>query len=151
SVVGRVVATSLVLGREVKEGDVLLEVEAEREKLETSQERARVTALTGEVDQLQREITAEQQAIDAAQRAGKAALAEATQRLAATEAAWRQAQDKVARMNQLVKQGLVSVAETEEARADETARGAEVAAAKSGIERLTAEQTADERTRRGKL
>ena len=51
-VVGRVISTSLVLGREVKVGDVLLEIEAEREKLETSQEQARVTALTGEVDQL---------------------------------------------------------------------------------------------------
>jgi membrane fusion protein (multidrug efflux system) len=151
SVVGRVVATSLVLGREVKEGDVLLEVEAEREKLETSQEKARVTALTGEVDQLQREIAAEQQAIDAALRAGKAALAEAAQRQAATEAALRQAHDKVTRLNQLVQQGLVSVAETEAARADEAARGAEVAAARAGIERLTAEQTADERGRRAKL
>ncbi len=151
SVVGRVVASSLVLGREVKEGDVLLEIEAERERLETTEERARVTALNGEVDQLQREIAAEHQALDATERAARAALAEASQRLAATDAAARQAHDKLNRMNQLVKQGLVSVADAEAARTDEAAGAAEAAAARTGIDRLTAEQAAADRGRRARL
>src|SRR5689334_1368370 len=42
-VVGRVLATTLTLGREVKAGDVLLEIEADRERLETAEERARLS------------------------------------------------------------------------------------------------------------
>jgi multidrug resistance efflux pump len=54
-VVGRVVSTSLVLGRDVLQGDVLLEVEAERERLETAEERTRLASVGGEISELQRQ------------------------------------------------------------------------------------------------
>ena len=151
TVVGRVVSTALVLGREVKEGDVLLEVEAERERLETSEERSRVTALGNAASELDREIAAEEQAIEASRRAATAALTEARQRLSATEAAAVQAQDRLARATQLERQGLIAVAEAQDARAQDAARRADVAAAAAGIERLSAEQAAAERGRRARL
>jgi multidrug resistance efflux pump len=151
TVAGRVVSTALVLGREVKEGDVLLEVEAERERLETSEEKSRVTALGNAASELDSEIAAERQAIEAAQRAATAALTEARQRLSATEAAARRAQDRLARVLQLERQGLIAVAEAQDARAEDAARRADVAAAAAGIERLGAEQAAIERGRRARI
>lgn len=151
TVVGRVVSTALVLGREVKEGDVLLEVEADRERLETSEERSRVAALGNAVSEIDREIAAEEQAIEAARRAATAALTEARQRLSVTEAAARQSQDRLSRVIQLEQQGLIAVAEAQDARADEVSRRAEVAAATAGIERLGAEQSAAERGRRARI
>ena len=150
-VVGRVVATSLVLGRDVQQGDVLLEVDADREWLATQEERVRLAAVSGEIEHLQREIVAEQGAIEDTARASSAALAEASQRLAAAEAAAQLAQDKLRRINQLEKSGLVPATDGENARADEQGRKAELAAARSGIERLRAEQLAAERGRRGRI
>lgn len=151
SVSGRVVATSLVLAREVKAGDVLLEVEADREHLETDKERAFVSSLHGEIGQIKREIAAEEEALSARRQAAQAALAEAKERLSATEAAARQAADKMRRVAQLEKQGLISASEASIAVSEARAREAELAAARAGVERLTAEQAAAERTLRAHL
>ena len=149
-VVGRVVSTSLVLGREVQKGDVLLEVEAEREKLETAEERTRLASVSSELSELERQIRAEQEALDETRRASQAALAEAAQRLAGAEVAARVAQEKVTRSNQLENLGLLSAAEAEAARGDAQGKRAEVAAARVGIERLKSEQLAAERQKRGR-
>jgi membrane fusion protein (multidrug efflux system) len=150
-VVGRVVSTSLVLGREVRQGDVLLEVEAERERLETVEERTRLHSVSSEISELHHQIKAEQDALDEMRRAGQAALAEAAQRLAAAEAAAGVAQDKVVRSNQLEQLGLLSAAEAEAARGDVQARRAEIGALRVGIDRLKAQQLAAEREKRSAL
>jgi multidrug resistance efflux pump len=150
-VVGRVLATTLTLGREVKAGDVLLEIEADRERLETAEERARLSTVTGELTALGHEIGAEEDALDQAHRAAKAALEEATQRLAAAEATANQADETLRRTLLLESQGLVSAADAHKARGDAQARRAEMGAARAGIEKLRAEQSADERGRRGRV
>ena len=150
-VIGRVVSTALVLGRDVQQGDVLLEIEAEREKLETAEERTRLASVSSELSELERQIRAEQEAFDETRRAAQAALAEAAQRLAGAEVAARVAQEKVARANQLENLGLLSAAEADAARGDAQGKRADVAAARVGIERLKAEQLAAERQKRGLL
>jgi len=150
-VVGRVLATTLTLGREVKAGDVLLEIEADREKLETAEERARLSTVTGELTALEREIGAEEDALDQTRHGAKAALEEAAQRLAAAEATAHQADENLRRTVLLESQGLVSAADAQKARGDAQARRAEVGAARAGIEKLRAEQSADERGRRGRV
>ena len=103
---------------------MLLEVDADREWLATQEERVRLaTAVNGEIEHLQREIrAAEQGAIEDTARAASRGLAEASQRLAAAEAAAQLAQDKLRRINQLEKGGLVSATDAENARADEQGR-----------------------------
>jgi multidrug resistance efflux pump len=150
-VTGRLVSTSLVLGREVKVGDVLLEIEAEREQLETAEERARLSTVGGEINALQREIRAEEDALDQASRGAAAELEEARQRLSATEAASAQADESLRRSQLLASQGLTSTADAEKAKAEAQARRAEAAAARAGIDRLSAEQRVAERGRRGRL
>ncbi len=150
-VVGRVVSTSLVLGRDVQKGDVLLEVEAERENLETAEERTRLASVSSELSELERQIRAEQESLAEMRRAAQAAQAEAGQRLAGAEAAARTAQDKVTRSNQLENLGLLSAAEAEAARGDSQGKRSDVAAARVGIDRLKAEQLSAERQKRGVL
>jgi multidrug resistance efflux pump len=148
-VTGRVVATALALGREVKAGDVLLEIEAEREQLETAEERTRLSTVASEITALQGEIRAEQDALQQARRAAQAALEEASQRLSVAESAATQAAEDVRRFTLLEQQGLVSAADGQKARADARGRRAEAEAARAGIDKLRAEQGVADR--RGRL
>ena len=150
-VVGRVLATTLTLGREVKAGDLLLEIEADRERLETAEERARLSTVTGELTALEHEISAEESGLDQARRAAKAALEEARQRLAVAESSADQADETLRRTLLLERQGLVSAADAQKARGDAQGRRGEVGAARAGIEKLRAEQSVDERARRGRV
>jgi multidrug resistance efflux pump len=150
-VTGRLVSTSLVLGREVKVGDVLLEIEADREQLETAEERARLSTVAGEITAIQGEIRAEEDALDQADRAAAAELEEARQRLSASEAAAARAEGDLRRSQLLTGQGLMSTADAQKAQAEAQERRAEVGAARAGIEKLRAEQRVAERGRRGRL
>lgn len=151
TVAGRVVSSALVLGREVKQGEILLEVDADRERLATLEERTRLDSLRGEVQTMERQIIAEQQAGEQSRQASRAGLAEANARLDGAVAAAEQAKDKLTRLQELAKQNLVAAADVEAARAEERARRADLAAARTGIKRLQAEQSAADRDRGGKL
>jgi len=151
TVAGRVTSTSLTLGREVHEGDVLLEIDAGLERLQTAEERTRLAAFVPQTEALQREIAAQEEAIVGMRRANDAALAEAGQKLAATRAAEQQADDKLKRVQQLADQGLSARSEFEIARAEQQARHADTESARAGIERMRAEQSAAERDRRGRI
>src|SRR2546429_5729374 len=100
-VTGRVVAANLVLSREVQQGEVLVEVEADREHLETAEERAKLAAFGTQLQALAQEIWAEEQALRELRYAGAAALSEAQQKRIAAEATARQAQDQAERVNRL--------------------------------------------------
>ena len=150
-VVGRVVVSSLVLGREVKQGDVLLEVEAERERLETAEERMRLSSVSSELTELQREIargTGGDRRHPPCLECGAGGGAAAPCRRGRGR---RSGLDKHTRAAQLEKLGSISAADVANARADEQARRAEVSAARAGIDRLRAEQAAAERERRGRV
>ena len=101
-VVGRVVVD--VAGarpRRCNEGDVLLEVEAERERLETAEERTRLASVASELE-LQREIRRRGSRRSTRRARGlAAALAEAAQRLSVAEAAAVMREEKVPARTQL--------------------------------------------------
>jgi membrane fusion protein (multidrug efflux system) len=86
---GRVAASYLALGRRVRRGDVLLDIEADRETLETNEERTRLTSLNGQVAVIATEIVKEEQALASTARAARAALAEASERSRACFTRWR--------------------------------------------------------------
>jgi multidrug resistance efflux pump len=148
---GRVAASYLALGRRVRRGDVLLEIEADRETLETREERTRLTSLNGQLAVIADEIVKEEQALAAMDRAARAAVAEASQRVAAAQAAVAQAEDQERRQRQLGARGLVADADIVRAKAEADARRADVAAAREGIERLRAEQVASREERQAHL
>ena len=148
---GRVAASYLVLGRRVRRGDVLLEIEADRETLETNEERTRLTSLNGQLAVIATEIVKEEQALASVGRAARAALAEASEKVAAAQAAVAQAEDQERRQRQLGARGLVADADIVRAKAEADARRADVAAAREGIERLRAEQVTSRDERQAHL
>src|SRR5262245_34579559 len=89
---GRVVHTALVLGREVRAGDVLVVLDGEAERAALEEKRARRADLVARRAALRREIEAEQQALGVQQRARVAALDEARAQLAEAEVRARSAQ-----------------------------------------------------------
>jgi multidrug resistance efflux pump len=145
---GRIVASHLALGRQVRRGDVLLEIAADRERLETTEERTRFAALRTQIAAIETEIAGEEQALALAEQASRAALAEARQKLQTALAAARQAEDYDGRLRQLGKRGLVSDLDVVRARTDAERGRAEVASARLGIERLRAQQIAADREQR---
>lgn len=148
---GRIVASSLELGRQVRSGDVLLEVEAESERLETTEERARLAALTSQLAAIDTEITAEEQAIALTRRAAGAALAELKHQLTAIEATARQTEDQQGRVRQLAARGLMAEADLVRVTAEADGRRADVAAGHFALQRVEVQQIAEERERQGHL
>jgi multidrug efflux pump subunit AcrA (membrane-fusion protein) len=95
-VAGRVVATHLVLDREVQGGDVLVELDATAQHLQREEEQARVRALTPQLQALHTVIAAEEQALREARHAGRVALDEARARHREAEVAARTAEEEAA-------------------------------------------------------
>jgi multidrug resistance efflux pump len=146
---GRVVSSALTLGRDVQAGDVLLEVEGDASAGRDRQ--TRLTTVTGETAALRRQIADETDALRETRRGSQAAQEAAALQVAAADAAVRLADAKLARLSELGKQGLVSTAEVEGARADSQTKHAELAGARVGIDRLNAEQATNDRERRSRI
>jgi membrane fusion protein (multidrug efflux system) len=83
---GRVVAAYLTLGRRVEEGDVLLTLDAEAERHQLAERRARRDALAARLAAQRPEFESEQAALEAQQVARDVALREAHARTAEAEA-----------------------------------------------------------------
>jgi membrane fusion protein (multidrug efflux system) len=79
-VAGRVVATRLVVGQEVQAGDVLVELDADAQRLQGEEERARLAALTAQLQVYAEELSAEDATWHAEQQAAQAAMDEARAR-----------------------------------------------------------------------
>src|SRR5262249_55870560 len=100
-VAGRVVLARLELGRDVTPGDILVELDAEDERLQLEEERVRINVLSPQIAAVSEEIAAETHALDAARDAGDAALDEARSRHAEAEPPARLAEQEAARLNRL--------------------------------------------------
>jgi multidrug resistance efflux pump len=77
---GRVIATHLILGQEVQAGDVLVELDANAQRLQLEEERARLADLAAQLEALPKEIAAEERAQRQEQQAARASLSEARAR-----------------------------------------------------------------------
>jgi membrane fusion protein (multidrug efflux system) len=146
---GRIVASRLSLARDVRSGDILLEIEAERESLGTVEERTRLATLDRQLATIDTEIGSEEGDIPLARLTADATRSQAEQTLIAAEAAARLADDQHRRFAQLSEQGLIAEADLVRSRAQAESRRAEVASARLNIERLKAEQLATEREHQG--
>jgi multidrug resistance efflux pump len=151
TVSGRIVASHLSLARHVRRGDVLLEIEADREWLETTEEQTRVATLNSQLAAIEIEIAAEEQTLAPASRAARAARSEASERLTAAQAAARQVDDQLGRLRQLDERGLVAQADLAHATAEAERRRAEVSSARLSVERIDAQLVASEREQRAHL
>ncbi len=150
-VAGRIVEVRLAIGQDVRAGDVLVELDATRQRLDLDEERSRRSALAAERDRVQREIEAETRALADERRASEVALDQARAQTTQAQAAASFADTEAERIGRLRTEGLVN--ELEFLRADAEARkgraGAE--AARLAVTRLEKEQQSRESDRRARI
>jgi multidrug resistance efflux pump len=105
---GRVVSAQLELGREVRVGDLLVQLDSRLERLQLQEEQARRAALDPQLNALRAQIIAEKRAGTAQQQASSAALEEARARYREGDAGARFAEEQGARITRLHSEGLIS-------------------------------------------
>src|SRR2546427_11882804 len=105
---GRVTASHLGLGRAVKQGDVLIELDANVQRLQLLEERMERKPLDAELQVLKREIESEERAMEEQQRAAEIGVEEARARLREAEAEAAYADLEVDRKSDLHEAGVIS-------------------------------------------
>lgn len=105
--VGRIVASRLVLDAKVEAGDVLVELDAEPERLQIQEQRARLAALDPQIRALDAEIAAAEQGRVRERDAADVALDEARARLREAEVLSHYADGEATRLDRLQREGLV--------------------------------------------
>lgn len=136
---GKLVSTSMVLGQEVREGDVLVQLDASAEQARLAEEDARLTALAPRIESLQREITALEQARQQDQLALAAAVQAAGFRAQEATAALDFARDSERRLKEDSALGGSSQAEAARAAAEARKLAANRDAMAADTRRLEAE------------
>lgn len=146
-VAGRVVATRLTLGADVKAGDVLVEVEADTQRGQTREEQARLEALAAQRTSVEREIAAAGKARRDEQEAAAAALEQARAQHREASATAGLAEDELDRLTRLRAQGLISEREHAQAKAEAQRRRAAADSFRLALARLEREQKTRESDR----
>ena len=150
-VAGRVVALQLVLGQEVRAGDILVEIDAEPQELQRKEEVARRVVLDPQLSALHDEMAAvtaglevERQAVLVSQDQARAQLREAEEaaRFAALEA------ERIGRMNAA---GLVPELDFLRAKSDAEKRLATVDSLRISVQKLEQDQKTRESDRKTRL
>lgn len=147
---GRIVSITMPLGREVRAGDVLCELDVDAQRLELGQAKARLTALEPEVAAARKELEAHAQASVDDGQGVDATVAEARAKLEEAKVAERLAAEQLVRAERMHKEGLLSEAELERARSDVAAKRAASQASALAIGRTGASGRADLSDRRAR-
>jgi membrane fusion protein (multidrug efflux system) len=144
---GRVVASRLVLGRNVQAGEILVELDANPERLQMQEERARRKAIDPRVESLRAQLIAATQAADRERDAARAALEEARARVLEAEQPARFGEADAARLKQLMAEGLTPEREYARAQAEADRARAAVASWRQAETRQEREQRTRESDR----
>lgn len=148
---GQVVKTLLTLGREVREGDELIVLDAEAERRTLTEKRARIDALGGRLRALRQEIQAEQDAMAVQRTARTAAIAESRAQLAEAEARAAAAEREAQTSTRLLAQGAISEEQWRRDRTEAEARRATVKALGFATSRLEQDRAVQEGERKVRL
>jgi membrane fusion protein (multidrug efflux system) len=105
---GRIVAVALSVGRSVKAGDVLIELDAVAEHLARKEEDVRLAPAASQIELLRQELAAEQRALEQERRGSQAGVAEGEARAQQSRAAAAFAAEHARRLSSLHQSGLVS-------------------------------------------
>ena len=143
-IAGRVLAASLPVGADVRQGDVLVELDASALHLRLDEERARVAGLHSQLEAAQLEIAALRRAAEDSRQAAQASLAEAQARHVEATAAARFATEQLDHIKELRSMNLASEFETRRARAEADQRAAAEEAARLAVLRIERSQRAAE-------
>jgi multidrug resistance efflux pump len=107
-VAGRVIANHLVVGQQVRAGQVLVELDADTERLQLQEEQTQPAALSAQIASLRNEINSEEQALSEARLTARKATDEARAQLREATAAAQFARTEAERLAPLHKGGFIS-------------------------------------------
>jgi multidrug resistance efflux pump len=150
-VAGRVAVTRLVVGQEVQAGEVLVELDAEAQRLQQEEARVRLAALSAQLAARRQEVTAEEAARQREQQAARVGLAEARARHREAEVAVRSAEEEAEFYVRLQARGLAAQLDMVRTRAEVHKRWAAADTLRLAIGRLEAEKQTRERDRLARL
>jgi len=150
-VAGRVAVTRLAVGQEVQAGEVLIELDAEAQRLQQEEARARLVALSTQLVARRQEVTAEEAARQGEQQAARAGLVEARARHREAEVAVRAAEEEAGFYDRLQVRGLAAQLDLVRTKAEVHKRQAAANTLHLAISRLEAEQQTRERDRLARL
>ncbi len=148
---GRVVNTRLALGREVKAGDVLAELDTDEQQHRLDEERSRLASVAPQVEALAREAAAEQQAIEDSRQANGVALEEARARVREAESAAQFKEEEAQRLAGLFKEGVIAEMEVLRVRSEARGKRAEVESLQHAVNKLERQQRTEETERRVRI
>lgn len=142
-VAGEVMSNALVLGREVKKGEVLLEIDARRETLLRQQEKSQLAAARAKRSALAAEIATRRDGLRDAQAAAADGLDAARARAREAHAAAALAADDEARIRTLAAKGVAPRVGVKKAAAEHQKQAAAAAALDADIRRIDGEAKAE--------
>jgi multidrug resistance efflux pump len=144
---GRVVDTRLRVGQVVRQGEVLVEIDAMRDRLQLRQEQVRAQGLTPELERLRAQIAAEQDARAQEQSTARLSAEEAANRIREAETMAMAAEVELTRTRALVGQNLSPRRDLDKAEAEASRLRAAVATFESAARRVPQEQATRNRER----
>lgn len=148
---GRVVTSNLVLDRPVQAGEVLVELDADTQKLQLNEERTRLTSYGPQINSLQDQIAAEEKAWHEEKNAAEVALDEARAHYREAEAAAQFAHKEAERFGQMYNASVLSKVDAERAQADAQQRRAAADSLRFAVTRLAGQQLTEQEDREARL
>jgi len=142
AVSGRVIRTSLAIGREVQAGEVLVEMESDDQRLQLIEEEARASALAAQLAALRGQTTAERRVQSETQAAAPVAIDEAKARYDEAAAVARAASEEYRRLAGLRSEDLVAELGVIKAKAEADRLQAAADAMKLAVNRQDKDQRA---------
>jgi multidrug resistance efflux pump len=148
---GRVVTSNLALDRQVQAGEVLVELDADTQKLQLNEERTRLASYGPQIHSLEDQIAAEQRAWQEERHAAEVALDESRAHYREAEAAAQFAEKEAERLQQMYNVGVLSKVESERAQADAEQRRAAADSLRFAITRVEGQQLTEQQDREARL
>jgi multidrug resistance efflux pump len=150
-VAGRVVRSDLVLGRAVSAGDLLVELEADRFRLERETVLTELRVVTPQIEALRRELAQEERALQGEGEVAASAVEEERAHRRASEALAKLKEDERTQLEALREQKAVSALETERTAAEAQQHVAETQAHAAALGRLGSERGLRQANRRSTM
>lgn len=141
-IAGRIAQASVVLGQEVRAGEVLFQLDAGSDQLRLNEEESRLAAIPPRIDSLEREIALMERSKSDDLRAAQAAMESARFRTKEASAAVEFARDNERRLQEESKFGSVAKMEAWRARAEAQKLSASREALSSDVQRLESDAQA---------
>jgi multidrug resistance efflux pump len=148
---GRIVTSTLALDREVEAGEVLIELDADMQKLQLTEERTKLDAVGPQIQSLQDQIAAEERASTQQQQTALVALDEARAHFREADAAAHLAESEAGRLSEMYTSGVLAKADLERAQANAAERRAAADSLQLAVSKLEQQRLTDVEDRRAHL